>query len=154
MEGSCADKRLEFNRNFHFAFRLPTNIPPFASAADSFSHSFQGERPERAQWGLWGENKTNIIPISRQFLGHFFVTPLRGSDWFRLAAAPIRLAATKGLHSDKTHKKRTAGVKPSLIVPAHLSGLKRRPTSPGLPPEPVFPRPVKPALILLDLCGC
>jgi hypothetical protein len=43
MEGSRPGKRLEFNRNFHFVFRLPTNIPPFASAGDSFSHSFQAK---------------------------------------------------------------------------------------------------------------
>jgi hypothetical protein len=34
------------------------------------------------------------------------------------------------------------GLKPSLILLAHLPGLKPRPTSPGLPPERVVPQPV------------
>jgi uncharacterized surface anchored protein len=40
------------------------------------------------------------------------------------------------------------GLKPSLILLAFMSGLKPRPTSPGLQLERVFPQPVKPKLSL------
>ena len=36
-----------------------------------------------------------ICPISKRFLGHFSLNLLRRPDWFRLPAAPIRLAAAK-----------------------------------------------------------
>ena len=50
-------------------------IYPICLRSRSFLHWFQGQRPGRAPHGLCRDQKAMICPISKRFLGHFFVNP-------------------------------------------------------------------------------
>src|ERR1035437_7329024 len=75
-------------RNFHFASRLRTNIPPVASAATFFcirSRAKDLSGPSRA---FAVTIKPRCSPFRSDFSDTPPSTPLRRPDWFRLVAAP------------------------------------------------------------------
>jgi hypothetical protein len=82
----------ELSRNFRFAFRLLTNVLPSASAYDLFGIGSKAKDPVVHDTAFAGTKKALICAIPQRFLGHFSLNLLRRPDWFRLAAAPIRLA--------------------------------------------------------------
>jgi hypothetical protein len=76
------------SRDYHFAFRQVTNIPYLARLA-MLLHPFPRRIPGRAWLAAFGTKSRNFPHFEALFRTPS--TPLRRSDWFRLAAEPARL---------------------------------------------------------------
>jgi len=61
-------------RNFHFAFRTAKSVHSVAPARDPFCIGSKA-KDSVARHGLGRDQKAMICPISKRFLGHFFVNP-------------------------------------------------------------------------------
>ena len=80
---------------------------PVGLRSQSFLHWFQSQRPGRAPQGLCRDQEALICPISKRFLGHFFVNPPPPS---RLVSPGCRLSGwqRQTLHLPPQHASKQA----------------------------------------------
>jgi hypothetical protein len=75
------------NRDFRFAFRLQTNVPPFASAPDLSCVCFHPKAPGHARLDRLRDQNAMFFPISKRFLGHL---PVNSPPSYRLVSPSCR----------------------------------------------------------------
>ena len=114
---------------FPFCFLATEEYTPECQAHHLYLAFRPRPEPERARLGHCRNKKAMICPIPQRFLGHFSLNLLRRPDWFRLPAAPIRLAAVNPLSAAASPQTdASSGGSPPTIVNSsgHVSPTARR----------------------------
>jgi hypothetical protein len=95
-------------RNFCFALRMRTNISPFASARNLSCIGSKARDPVVRHTSFAGTKKSSFARFRSALRDTSSSTPFLRPDWFRLAAAPIRLAAASPPSAAAGFQTRTA----------------------------------------------